>query len=253
MSIVIRRPWTRQPQTVAQLNQDLVSSFGLQDVFLRGRSIVGGVVLPGALGVNVNGVGPNHEAPTTYLNAKVQFDPSAWSVILSATFVTLGGYSYYIYSSSTNLRAISLADSDFSPARLQIYAGAKYFSPSLYVSAGETATIGFGWDGAKLYFAKNGIIESVNGATMGAQDGWGFKGIAGNLPTVRATHIAFFKRCLTESKFAELTLNPNLLFAPQTRRIWVPSAAAGVPTLSASTYVPGSLTSTGWRPQVTAS
>jgi hypothetical protein len=29
--------------------------------------------------------------------------------------------------------------------------------------------------------------------------------------------------------------------------------AGGVPTLSASTYVAGSLTSTGWRPQVTAS
>jgi hypothetical protein len=37
-------------------------------------------------------------------------------------------------------------------------------------------------------------------------------------------------------------------------RIWGPhTAGAAVPTLSASTYVAGSLTSTGWRPQVTAS
>jgi hypothetical protein len=41
----------------------------------------------------------------------------------------------------------------------------------------------------------------------------------------------------------------------QPRRLYIPtaSAAATVPTLSASTYVPGSLTSTGWRPQITAS
>ena len=48
---------------------------------------------------------------------------------------------------------------------------------------------------------------------------------------------------------------PSLaLFAP--RQIIIPTAAAAassLPTLSASTYVPGSLTSTGWRPQITAS
>ena len=46
--------------------------------------------------------------------------------------------------------------------------------------------------------------------------------------------------------------SPWQLFAP--RRIPIPTpAAAAVPTLSASTYVPGSMTSTGWRPQITAS
>lgn len=44
----------------------------------------------------------------------------------------------------------------------------------------------------------------------------------------------------------------NAIFAPQ--QIIIPTpAAATVPTLSASTYVPGSMTSTGWRPQITAS
>ena len=58
----------------------------------------------------------------------------------------------------------------------------------------------------------------------------------------------------TDSEIISWHRNPyGSTFAPQTQRIWVPSAAAGVPTLSASTYVPGSLTATGWRPQITAS
>ena len=46
----------------------------------------------------------------------------------------------------------------------------------------------------------------------------------------------------------------NAIFAPQ--QIIIPTAAAAassLPTLSASTYAPGSLTATGWRPQITAS
>lgn len=49
----------------------------------------------------------------------------------------------------------------------------------------------------------------------------------------------------------ELTVNPWQIFAP--RRAWVPQAAAGgLPALSLATYVPGSLTATGFRPRVTA-
>ena len=52
--------------------------------------------------------------------------------------------------------------------------------------------------------------------------------------------------------YREQLSDPWALFAP--KRIWVPMAAAasGVPTLSLPTYVPGSLTSTGFRPRVTA-
>ncbi len=56
-----------------------------------------------------------------------------------------------------------------------------------------------------------------------------------------------------QREIAEFARNPWQIIKP--RRIYFPTAAAaaGVPNLSASTYVPGSLTSTGWRPQVTAS
>jgi hypothetical protein len=48
--------------------------------------------------------------------------------------------------------------------------------------------------------------------------------------------------------------NPWQLFEPLPRSIWVPvSAGATVPTLSAATYMPASITSSGFRPRVTAS
>ena len=51
---------------------------------------------------------------------------------------------------------------------------------------------------------------------------------------------------------ASVSLNPWQLFEPQ--RIFIPEAAGGgaFPTLSLPTYMPGSLTSVGFRPRVTA-
>jgi hypothetical protein len=58
-------------------------------------------------------------------------------------------------------------------------------------------------------------------------------------------------RAISLQEHVELSRNPWQLFEP--RRIWVPqAAAAGLPTLSASTYKPGTLTSTGWTPRITA-
>lgn len=59
-----------------------------------------------------------------------------------------------------------------------------------------------------------------------------------------------------EAGMAAITRHPDApwqLFEP--RRVWVPqvSAAPSLPTLSLPTYVPGSITSSGFRPRVTAS
>jgi hypothetical protein len=53
-------------------------------------------------------------------------------------------------------------------------------------------------------------------------------------------------------EIAQLSANPWQLFAP--RQIWIPATAAASfnPTLSLPTYVPGSLTSSAFRPRVTA-
>lgn len=61
-----------------------------------------------------------------------------------------------------------------------------------------------------------------------------------------------FNRALSDNECAEISANPWQLFAPRTQRIWPPAATSGLPTLSAATYVPGSLTASGFRPRVTA-
>lgn len=56
---------------------------------------------------------------------------------------------------------------------------------------------------------------------------------------------------VADVEMQNLGRNPWQLFAP--RRILVPTVAAStLPTLSAATFVPGSLTSSGFRPRVTA-
>lgn len=64
---------------------------------------------------------------------------------------------------------------------------------------------------------------------------------------------AAYARAPSAEEIALLSRNPWQLFAP--KRIWVPITAAGssLPTLSIPTYVPGSLTTTGFRPRVSFS
>jgi len=60
-----------------------------------------------------------------------------------------------------------------------------------------------------------------------------------------------FNRELPASEIAQISLNPWQIFtAPKS--VVVAAAASGLPTLSAPTFAPGSLTSSGWIPQVTA-
>jgi hypothetical protein len=64
-------------------------------------------------------------------------------------------------------------------------------------------------------------------------------------------YLAFAPVVVPDAVLLELTANPWRLFQP--RRIYIPTAtaAASTYTLSAATYVPGSLTATGVTPRVT--
>jgi hypothetical protein len=65
---------------------------------------------------------------------------------------------------------------------------------------------------------------------------------------------AAWNRELSNIERVSVGRNPWQLFERPSRRLWAPSGAApSVPTLSASTYKPGTLTATGWQPRVTAS
>lgn len=65
--------------------------------------------------------------------------------------------------------------------------------------------------------------------------------------------VLVWDRALSDDELLSVHRNPWQVISP--RRIWLPASAAGgsLPTLSAATYMPGSLTSSGFRPRVTAS
>ena len=60
-----------------------------------------------------------------------------------------------------------------------------------------------------------------------------------------------FSICPPDTTMANLSANPWQIFLGQSRRMWT-ATATGIPTLSASTFKPATLTSTGWTPRVTA-
>ena len=64
-----------------------------------------------------------------------------------------------------------------------------------------------------------------------------------------------YNRAVVSAEWKE-HLNPARryeLWYPLRSRKWFSVAAASLPTLSASTYKPGTLTTDGWQPRVTAS
>ena len=60
-------------------------------------------------------------------------------------------------------------------------------------------------------------------------------------------------RAFSQDEHRAMYRNPWQIFARRDLRVFAPSVVAGLPTLSLPTYVPGSITSVGFRPQVTAS
>ena len=60
-----------------------------------------------------------------------------------------------------------------------------------------------------------------------------------------------WNRALAAGEIESLRGNTSQVYLGQSRRIWTPTAG-GIPTLSASTFKPATVTSTGWTPRVTA-
>ena len=93
--------------------------------------------------------------------------------------------------------------------------------------------------------------SSLTAPSMSGQMLVGGRDSSGDWPfTGHIALAATFSVALPSGLARSLSLNPWAMFE---RRVWLPTvAAAAVPTLSAATYVPGSITSAGFRPRVTA-
>lgn len=119
------------------------------------------------------------------------------------------------------------------------------------------------WNGANLKLYQDGTLVATTAAatTMTSRsEGWRigarYDGGSNNSGQAQAVLFAAYLRgersALEVAEFSKTSTSYLRHLDFHRRKIWTPQAAGGLPTLSASTYVTGSLTSTGWRPQVTA-
>lgn len=113
-----------------------------------------------------------------------------------------------------------------------------------------------------MWFSRGEARTFSGGATNGTNT-------AGRIATINATYPTsaygsqnhncyvalglMWDRPLAASEYLALYDNPWQLFEPQRAYIGEVAAAGGVPNLSSATYKPGSLTTVGFQPRVTAS
>jgi hypothetical protein len=277
---IIRVPWKKQPQVAVKINRGNLLTQGLTFVYLPGvPEIIRGrmpTTQVGSIGAGTRG----RSVAFDRSSAKVWYDGAVYaaagphSVFSLVTITSLASDQGILSKNSANMIPLNHGIEN-TTGRIFDYtydtsSGARdayWTSDVLTLAVGETATVGIDTDGYLQNpprFYKNGIFETGtlrSGAfeqrlpqevtdvplAVGAYSaGSGF--FSGSIYLV-----CRWNRRLSESEFKSLHADPWQLFAP--RRVYVPppGAAPSLPTLSASTYVTGSLTSTGWRPQVTAS
>ena len=118
------------------------------------------------------------------------------------------------------------------------------------VVVGTLTAIAGTWDGLTgINLYRGGLLRSSNTVVSSRPVAYTKVGLqwAGTI------YVAlFWSRALTPAEHASLGTNPWQVFLGQSRRIWTPTSSAGIPTLSASTFKPATLTSTGWTPRITA-
>ena len=275
MSLFRAQPWTRQPQIVTRMNWSHPSAAGLEIAvnpgiglhpreLARGRSITYASNITLATGANTPGTSGTQRLLSSPFRSIFVPSASAGLTIPAWPNVTNEGSLLILQkgpgSSNYWLEIGSNSNADHFPYAGLIYTDAFWSSrwvngvsnpPGLYmddpVAVGLSVKAGsqrFLWDGVLRSSAANASTFTLpTTLRFGADGTQGFNG--------HFFLILVWSRALPDSELAELSRNPWQLFAPQRPLMFAPPAST-TPTLSAATYMPGSLTSAGFRPRVTA-
>lgn len=278
--IVTRSPRTRQPQGAVRSSgghwsgQGLVAALPGNGLFYDAAGLRAAVPsgAPAFTTVHhhrfgaaqaINFDGANDQISFGVLPLLTTFSMLAWV----RPVATGGGYRGVISSGDTfgtNANFIFGVRSDDSSPRLFCYArnGGALLGNEItatYLANGVWSRIGVSWrNGAQAYYIDGRQVgTSSSGDPVHDGSPLIFGGYADSVNNawcnVPAHDMRLYSRVLSPAEFADDYAAPWRMFAPLERRIWVPSASSSLPTLSAATYMPGSLTSVGFRPRVTAS
>lgn len=262
MTIILRRPWTRQPRGAALA--DWANKTGT--VIYTPFGVYGGQLIPpgsgsgGAIGVGKEGV------CRTY-GSSVSGEQLAHSSSISTNDFTIVGY--VSYSSSGGY--YSFLDSDKGQNRVFQFrrdtsnrleyigfntSGTPYFATTSATVANNTPAVCVarvrGAD-IKVFIHGGTATGTISGSPnpyvglLGMGASWAgassepdpiSNDLDGNI-----WYCGVIPYAVPDAIIENLIRNPWQLFAPQTQRIWVPSAAAGVPTLTS--IAASSITTTG--------
>ena len=265
--VVHRVPWTRQPQFPVGIDWGNPITKGLQFA----------VVPFSRLTEAANNGVLTYDTGATYLNDPVVgrglfFNGSTDGISLPASpagaYTVFGLVNINVLNATRNVMSMGSGTA----YAMQLRADSGNWSYYQYnaasggtdILAGENGTVVAGqitaiagtWDGlTTISLYRGGVqratalaptLRAIASARVG-QDNFGAKQTwSGSI------YIAMmWARALSPAEHASLAANPWQVFLGQSRRIWTPGPVS-VPTLSASTFKPATLTSTGWTPRVTA-
>ena len=288
--LILKRPWTQQPQRQVHLRDrwsaDVAAVIsGANSAFTTdGQQIttVGAVTKtvkqPGLMSSHTAGASP------TVLRARIPNSTIGtdgrgaaflvqFTSISTVTSLYIAGFGSDSGSGGNTLFAIQQGAT---PSQLRVVVGNSTTNTARELAGGPVINDGnvhtalvsldnFNTSGSctyQIFMDGKFLVEQTDAVVLGASNIYSWC-CAGSV--VRVADLAIgatcqislavpFRRRVTRNEGERLTQNPWLeLFAPQ--QIKIPTAAAAassLPTLSASTYVPGSITATGVTGRVTA-
>jgi hypothetical protein len=276
--LILRRPWTEQPQDAVEVDwenpinpglifADLPASNGVINAVGNARGVLSALdfsSVPTAYGRSLDcaatgllqiddGTNPLYDL-SGELTLMALITPDNASGGAAGQYVMGSGNS----AASQGQGAIRIKD------KIGVYyGGAVIVEGATTLTSGTTYLVGFSRSGATgtrtvtVYLNGQSDGSTTSATSPGAQQvlalGSFGAAIGFGLPFDGRIHAArVFKRALSGSEWQKCYQNIWQIFAP--RQIWIPATAAASfnPTLSLPTYVPGSLTSSAFRPRVTA-
>jgi hypothetical protein len=271
--LILQRTWTEQPQTVPRLlgnAPDGSVAYVAGIPYLVGREVVAPSV--GTINTGVSSelreIAVSQGTTPSYIDtARLPLAAvgTTWVIRFSCTGISSyfagvvnTGTTYIediLITSTSNTFAISFRSvGGVSLGSPFIFSGVTYNTMHTVVCTIDGPSAGRAWMDGQLVQTSTDTMPNTAGTmdfnlallNRNVRGAWSASA-GGNKISLfyRSPRLTFDPVCASRNPWEEL-------FAP--RSIYIPYAAAagGLPTLSAATYVPGSLTSTGFRPRVTA-
>jgi hypothetical protein len=253
MSLILKSPWTRQPQFVTGIDWQNSLAKGLAFATVGSTFVdqVSGAaaVLSGASNKYAGPVGMAYRSPTTQIAGRWTFAvaiPAAFNI--TALVVTRGFNTGTPNSGVPTINFVATDTALFAQSgNGTIFQSAGNSTANSSLVLGSTNVVVGVKLGATNYQYVNGILKNsaaTGNRTVGAVNAVNIGRPSGNNVEQQEYYAAFyFTRALSAKEIALLSANPWQLFAPLPRRIWAPAGGGGGTTYNQA--ISGVITTSG--------